>query len=865
LDKQRPLIRTPDQRLRVFISSTLKELADERVAARASVEGLQMIPVMFELGARPHPPKDLYQAYLKQSDIFVGIYWQSYGWIAEGETISGIEDEYRLSDSHPRLIYVKEPAPDREKKLNEMFDDIRSRAGVSYKSFSTAEELGKLLTNDLAILLSERFYSAELPEIEEQEPERVHTNLSAHAPIMIGRDKDLESIKKMILADNKHLITITGPGGIGKTRLATVVSKSLTDSFEDGVFFIDLSDISEERHIFGSIASELGLHLSKAEDPVSQINGFLGKQKILLVLDNFEHLTYSSAKISSLFNMSPNLTVIVTSRSALNLSIETEYRLQALAIPTEKDEYEDILNSPSVELFITKAKTADPAFALTEENSRDIAMICRLLDGMPLAIGLAAVKVKVFTPKMIVDRLNNKLGLLSGGSSDAPARHQTMSAAIEWSYDLLNAQEKKLFERLAVFTGGFDFDAIENVCSDGIDNPFEITESLINKYLLKKETEVDGIARYNLPGLFLEFADQLLKSSGDKDSLIQKHAQYFYECSQRDETAFSGKYSGAALRKWKYDAANVIEAADTFYKHGKYPELVNMIYSLWQLFWIFDFDSDLEKKVNLMQVMHEANDLSEEDAGRIVWLAGASALAKGDYISAEYLFTQAMIYFKKTGNKSGYAWANHLVTSIHAATIQKDTSEEILKSFEESACLFHETGDFWGECGVLQNTAALEIKLKRYSRSLKLYDEFERLAKRSGNNSQLAHILIMRGLINTCTRKYDIALQYFKEGMEYYKGGTSPEGTCYALIILSYYFFRTSNDMKAMFMAGVLENLMLKFGFVPWQMLSTFTEFVRSKVMNAKKPKLKDEYDRGMNLGVYKAIRTVNEMVQEHQ
>lgn len=279
MDKQRPLIRTPDQRLRVFISSTLKELADERVAARASVEGLQMIPVMFELGARPHPPKDLYQAYLKQSDIFVGIYWQSYGWIAEGETISGIEDEYRLSDSHPRLIYVKEPAPDREKKLNEMFDDIRSRAGVSYKSFSTAEELGKLLTNDLAILLSERFYSAELPEIEEQKPERVHTNLSAHAPIMIGRDKDLESIKKMILADNKHLITITGPGGIGKTRLATVVSKSLTDSFEDGVFFIDLSDISEERHIFGSIASELGLHLSKAEDPVSQINGFLGKQR----------------------------------------------------------------------------------------------------------------------------------------------------------------------------------------------------------------------------------------------------------------------------------------------------------------------------------------------------------------------------------------------------------------------------------------------------------------------------------------------------------------------------------------------------------------------------------------------------------
>ncbi len=651
----------------MFISSTLKELADERVSARSSVERLRLIPVMFELGARPHPPKDLYQAYLKQSNIFIGIYWQSYGWIEENETISGIEDEYRLSDPLPSLIYVKEPAPLREEKLKELLNDIRSKGDVSYKSFSTADELEKLITDDLAILLSERFYSVEdsLPEVTDSI--RVHTNIPDQIPQIIGRENDMQRIVELIVEKENHLITITGTGGIGKTRLALAVAKSLTGHYDDGVYFVDLSHITDEVDIFKQIASSLGIQLSSAEDVVSQITGFISSQKILLVLDNFEHLASSSAKISSFIHSCPKLTIIITSRNSLNMAIENEYRLQALSVPLESDEFNETAESPSVQVFINKGRLADSNFVLTEENFHDVGKICRLIDGIPLAIGLAAAKVRVFSPKMIVERLSNKLNILSGGFADAPARHKTMRAAIEWSVELLNEQEKTLFRRLAVFIGGFDFDALEKICSEGLDDPAELTESLLIKNLIKKEMEVNGMPRYNMPGLLLEYAEELFNKSDERDTILLKHAYHYFETAMNDTSVFSGQQPGAVSRKWGYDAENVIEAAETFCRNEKFAEAVNLIYSLWQLFWIFDFDDALEKKVNLLKIIEQAIYLSEEDMGKLLWLAGANALGKGDEVIAEKFLSQALPIFSRTNNKSGFGWANHLITSIHAA------------------------------------------------------------------------------------------------------------------------------------------------------------------------------------------------------
>jgi hypothetical protein len=216
-------IRTPDQRLRVFVSSTLTELADERAAVAGAISALRLTPVLFELGARPHPPRELYRAYLTQSDIFIGVYWQRYGWIGPGMDISGLEDEFRLSHSIPRLLYVKTPAPDREGRLTAMIAELQTAATDSYRSFKTPRELGRLVRDDLAQLLSERFTTADSHADRSATPasntdRRGPRSLPVTSTSLIGRDHDIVEVSKLLEAPDVRLVTLTGPGGIGNRR-----------------------------------------------------------------------------------------------------------------------------------------------------------------------------------------------------------------------------------------------------------------------------------------------------------------------------------------------------------------------------------------------------------------------------------------------------------------------------------------------------------------------------------------------------------------------------------------------------------------------------------------------------------------------
>ena len=228
--ESRALIRTPDQRLRVFVSSTLEELAAERAAARAAIEGLRLAPVMFELGARPHPPRDLYRAYLEQSHVFIGIYWQRYGWIAPGETVSGLEDEYRLSGSRPRLIYLKTPASDPDRRLVDLVDSIRADGTASYRRFTTPDELQELIQNDLAVLLTERFEQVARP-LSGRLPGWARTNLPVPRNPLIGREAELAAAGDLLRPGGAPLVTLTGPGGCGKSRLAIEVGLQLLGQF----------------------------------------------------------------------------------------------------------------------------------------------------------------------------------------------------------------------------------------------------------------------------------------------------------------------------------------------------------------------------------------------------------------------------------------------------------------------------------------------------------------------------------------------------------------------------------------------------------------------------------------------------------
>src|SRR5215468_10695432 len=410
------VIRTPDQRVRVFVSSTLQELTAERQAVRDAVTRLRLVPVMFELSARPHPPRQVYRAYLEQSQVFVGIYWQSYGWLAPGEKISGLEDEYRFSAGLPRLIYVKAPAPERDARLTEMLARIKEEGGVSYQHFSGASELRQLVENDLAVLLSEYFQLARprdragTPGGTAQEEAPAARTLPVPATPLIGRDQEAAAVQDLVLREGVRLVTLTGPGGIGKTRLAVEAAQRLEPGFRDGVRFADLSSVTAAGLMADAIAAALGVNTS-GRNLSRDVESYLRPRRLLLLLDNFEQVMAAAPLVAELLGTAPGLVVLVTSRTALRLSGEHEFPVPALVVP-------DIGTAPdavvgryaAVRLFVERAHAVAPGFELTAANAAAVAEICRRLDGLPLAIELAAAKTKLLPPQALLARLGDPMG-----------------------------------------------------------------------------------------------------------------------------------------------------------------------------------------------------------------------------------------------------------------------------------------------------------------------------------------------------------------------------------------------------------------------------------------------------------------------
>jgi hypothetical protein len=325
------VIRTPDQRVRVFVSSALGELAAERQAVRDAVTPLRLVPVMFELGARPHPPRPVYRSYLAQSQVFVGIYWQSYGWVAPGEQVSGLEDEYELSVGLPRLIYVKSPAPDREPRLTQLLARIRDQGGVSYQHFSEPAGLQQLVENDLAVLLSERF--------EMTRPGQAAAGgvppagaLPVPATPLLGREQEAAAIEDLVAREGVRLVTLTDPGGVGKSRLMVEAARRLGPGFADGVRFVELAAVSAADLVAPAIAAGLGLSTS-AGQLTADLQAYLRPRRLLLAVDNFEQVLTAAALLAGLLAAAPGLVMLATSRAVLRLSGEHEFAVPPLPIP----------------------------------------------------------------------------------------------------------------------------------------------------------------------------------------------------------------------------------------------------------------------------------------------------------------------------------------------------------------------------------------------------------------------------------------------------------------------------------------------------------------------------------------------------
>jgi predicted ATPase len=576
-------IRTPDQRLRVFISSTLGELADERAAVRDAVTALRLAPVMFELGARPHPPRDLYRAYLAQSDVFVGLYWERYGWVAPDMDVSGLEDEYDQCGDLPRLLYVKEPAPGREPRLVRLIARIEAEGLGSYRVFNTAAELGELVREDLATLLSERFLQP--PEVHPRASAPVLPRLPAPATSLIGRERDLAQVCALARQDEVRLITLTGPGGIGKTRLALAAAEALKDDYPDGVAFVTLGSVREPRQVLPAVADAVSASMEHTQTALDGLKAHYEGRAALLVLDNLEQVVDAGPDLVSLLAACPGLTVLATSRTVLRLRGEHEYPVPALDLPPPGSCWlDEMAATPAVALFVDRAQAARPEFRLTWENVVAIAEICRRLDGIPLAIELAAARSRLLSPHALLARLSGCLDSLGTGPADLPDRQRTLRATVAWSFNLLSPPAARTLTMLGCFTDGWTLEAAAAVCElDDLD-ALQILDDLAGHSLIMLSPTADE-PRFRMLGTVREFALELLDARPDAEAVRARHAAYFTTFAERADRPLRSGEQAAWVALLHTERGNLRTAITWLLAHGEHATVAHLGRVLWLYWW----------------------------------------------------------------------------------------------------------------------------------------------------------------------------------------------------------------------------------------------------------------------------------------
>jgi predicted ATPase len=533
------LIRTPDQRVRVFVSSSLQELAAERRAVRYAITGLRLVPMMFELGARPHPPRDVYRAYLAQSQVFMGIYWQSCGWVAPGERMSGLEDEYVLSAGMPRLIYVKSPAPDREPRLADMLNQIKDSGDVSYRHFWDPEKLQSLVQNDLAVLLSERFEMAHVGVGQAQEA--LASAMPAPTTPLVGREREAEAASELVLREGVRLVTFTGPGGVGKSRLALEVGRRLESSFADGVRFVDLA---------------------------------------------------------------------------------------------------------------------------------------RRLDGLPLAIELAAARSRLLPPQALLVRLDDRMSLLNQGARDLPERQRTLRNTLDWSFGLLSPAEQALLSRLGVFPGTFDLEAAEAVggaggsAPAGQDRTGQIIHTLgspVDASLIR-DTERAGRRRFSLLEIIREYARERLGEEGQWQEAHDRHAAHFLELAEAARAGLEGPSQVAWLDRLEAEHDNLSAAISWLLAQDQPGPALQLIAMTWQYWWLRGHTEESARYGEVIVASGEKVPPGQLGYAQIG--LGVLLILSGDKARAQVLFQQAPALFRRLGDKRGMALATGYLG--HVAALRGD-------------------------------------------------------------------------------------------------------------------------------------------------------------------------------------------------
>ncbi len=739
------VIRTPDQRVRVFVSSTLDELAPERIAAREAITQLRLTPVFFESGARPYPPRDLYQAYLAQSDIFLGLYWQRYGWVAPSMEVSGLEDEYQLSAGKPRLIYVKTPAPHPEPELQRLLDHIRADGVASYQKFSTPQELRERIVNDLAQLLTERFA---------QPLKAANTVHPAPLPVsrgrLIAREQEMTLVRELLMREDVGLVTLTGPGGVGKTRVAIQVATELASQFTDGAAFVSLASLNTPEKVAQTVAQALQVSETPGQSIGEHLLRYLHERNLLLVLDNVEQLVAAAPLATQALERAPHLKLLVTSREPLRVRTEQVVPLQPLALPDPMHlpDLESLARVPSVALFLERARAVNPAFALTTDNAATIVEICRHLDGLPLALELAVSRLSLLGPEALLARLKHHLPLLTQGARDLPERQQTLHNTLAWSYDLLEEREQHLFRNLSVFAGSFSLDAAKLVCTNennSEDDAIELVAQLLDKSLIQSTDTLGAEPHFKMLETVREYALEQLAANGEEEVVRQRHADFYLHLAETAEPHLLSSERGGWLEQLD-EAHDNLQSALAWSRENDGPQIGLRLAGA--LSWYWYLRGNLQEGRTFLEALLAQGGQTGRSVACGKALYGVSILtwAQGDLLVASARAEESVSLFRVQEDTYWLALALMMLGSIQVSQELLDVARSTL---EESRTLLQRQDLTSMEAFVVYRLGQVAFIRHDVMEAKTLYQQSQEIFHREGDQLGEAIALSALGIVAT--------------------------------------------------------------------------------------------------------------------
>jgi len=547
------------------------------------------------------------------------------------------------------------------------------------------------------------------------------TNLPAQPTPLIGLEREVAAILALLRRDDVRLVTLTGTGGTGKTRLSLQVAADLLDEYEHGVWFVDLSPIIDPALVVSTIAGALGVRESGSQPLTDTLRDYLREKQLMLVLDNFEQIVKAAPIVSELLTASLKLKLIVTSREVLRLRGEHDYAISPLGLPERgrKQTVAVLSQYEAVALFIQRAKAANSNFEITDENGPAIAEICARLDGLPLAIEIAAARIRMLTPQKMLEKLSDRLKTLTGGARDLPARQQTIRGAIDWSYNLLDESEKTLFARLGVFVGGWTLEAAEAVCGNKLDlGVADGLESLLDKSLIRQAVGLNDDPRFTMLETIREYAAEKLAQSNEGKALRRGHSEYF-----------------AALADQAWEG----------FKVGREHE------------WLLQVSPEFDNIRAMLAWL-----LEHQNAEVIVRVAASL----GPYHERLGLYREG-IYWLDKGLAMDQALPPHVrafgLRRLAVAIADLGIDREIGSITEEALAIYRDLGDQEGAATCLNNLASFALSEGDYSRSYELYDEALALHRALGNLNRVAFVLKNISMLRRVLGDFAAARTYLEE------------------------------------------------------------------------------------------------------